>query len=61
MHSKGIIQSGLSGKMLRKSVSTRAFTRRMRPGVMGPPLTTSTSDGRHATHSPSSRRRIQSW
>src|SRR4030095_13758715 len=59
MHSKGIIQSGLSGKKLRKRVSTRAFTRRTSPGVTGPPLITSTRSGRHATHARSSRRRLE--
>ncbi|OGL08455.1 MAG: hypothetical protein A3I14_13640 [Candidatus Rokubacteria bacterium RIFCSPLOWO2_02_FULL_73_56] len=61
MHSNGIIQSGLSGKTFRTRAPVRVRMRRIAPGVIGPPLTTSTRAGRHARHARSSCRRIQSW
>ena len=61
MQPNGIIHSGLSGKKFTNSVSARAFTRRTRFGVMGPPLMTSTTSGRHEAQARSSSRRIHSW
>ena len=47
MHSNGIIHSGLSGKKLTKSdVEPRLDPARSSPGVIGPPLITSTTSGR---------------